>query len=292
MTGQTNAEVGVFGHVMGIPAAEFLDRIAAEKQGGAAQRHGQPHSLITGQDHTEPCCIFDREAARQPVGARIVEVENPLNTGHLRSRLCEMRGDLVKLFGLGRIFGVINAHDRAAAEIEREIQGAGFGFDPATRHDDLSHPAREFSAGDGLLCDGVILFDDQTDVEKFTWVVQARYAFDETCGDLALFEQGQHDRYGRKGRALPPTGKGGLAVTCDFGLCDGGADLEGDGDDQSDDRPRGEQDARRQGGDQGEDYAEHRQTGDHACQFANVHLATAFMRGDAGLCLCGQFALA
>ena len=133
-----------------------------------------------------------------------------------------MGGDFVDLFGFWRVFGVIDADDRATTEIEREIQGARFGFDAAARHDDLTYPARQVCAGDGLLGDQIVLFDHQTDIQKFAWICEPRHPFDQPRGHFAFFEQGQHDGHGRQGGFAAAGGKGALSGARITGLSKGG----------------------------------------------------------------------
>ena len=68
VAGEADAEVGVFGDVVRVPAAELFEGGAAEEQGGAAERHREAHLFEPGQDDAEPGGVFDGEGARQPVG--------------------------------------------------------------------------------------------------------------------------------------------------------------------------------------------------------------------------------
>ena len=65
VAGQADAQIGILGHVVRIPAAQRLQRGAAEEQRGAAQRDRQAQALQAGQDHAEPGGVFEREAARR-----------------------------------------------------------------------------------------------------------------------------------------------------------------------------------------------------------------------------------
>ena len=60
---QTDAEISVLGHVMGVPGAEFVEDIAAEKERGAAKRDDKAKAGEAGQDEAEPAGIFDGETA-------------------------------------------------------------------------------------------------------------------------------------------------------------------------------------------------------------------------------------
>ncbi len=173
MARQTDAQIGVFGHVVGIPAAQFFQRIAAEKQRGAAQRNGKAQPLQPRQEHAKPCVVFHRKTARQPVGARVVEIQQPLQTGHLRPAFMEPAHDLVNLVGVRGIFGVINPDDRATAEIQREIHRPRFGAHSAGGHFGHAHPMRQMGAAQGFAGGVIVGLDHQTDIQQFFGVVQA-----------------------------------------------------------------------------------------------------------------------
>tara|TARA_R110000787_G_scaffold181488_1_gene293562 strand:- start:210 stop:461 length:252 start_codon:yes stop_codon:yes gene_type:complete len=47
--GQPQAEIGVFGQVVGVPVASFFKDVAAREQGRVAKAPDQPHARITLQ---------------------------------------------------------------------------------------------------------------------------------------------------------------------------------------------------------------------------------------------------
>ena len=198
MAGQPDAQIGVFGHVMGIPAAQPFNRRAAEKQGRPTQRDHQTHPLQPGQDQTEPPGIFDGKAARQPVSSGVVEIKRTLQAGHLWPAIVKAVHDTVKLRRFRRIFGVIDADDAAPAEIQREIQRARFGFQRSFRHHHHPHPARQVGACQCRLCHVIFLFDHQQHIQQFARIFQPPDAADQTFGNIMFTKHRDHHRHHRQ----------------------------------------------------------------------------------------------
>ena len=191
---QAHAQVGVLGDVPGVPRARPFQRLAAEELRRAAKGHDQPHARHAGQDGAEKRGVFDREAARQPVGARVVEVESALHAGDVGGGRGQMARHLVKLLGLGPVLGVPDADDVAAAETERVGERPWLGPDGPVGHDDDAQPARQGHAGKCFTGDLVRFFDHQHDVAEFARVCQARQPPDQLARHVRLVKQRHHDR--------------------------------------------------------------------------------------------------
>ncbi len=191
---EADAQVRVLGHVPGVPRARPLQRVAAEELRGAAQRHDQPHARHAGQHRAEQRRVFDREAARQPVGARVVEVERALDAGHVRGRRRHVAGDLVELPRLWPVLGIPDADDVAAAEAQRVGQRAGLRLDRPVGHDDDAQPAGQGDAVERGAGDLVCLLDHQDDVAEFARIGEPRQPPDQLAGHVRLVEQRHHDR--------------------------------------------------------------------------------------------------
>ena len=172
MARQTDAQIGIFGHIMRIPSPQLFQGFPAKKQRGAAKRDRQTHMGKAGQHNPEPACIFDRKAARQPVRSRIIKIQYALQARNFWPPFMKVAHDTVQLVGFWRILGVINADNAAAAEIHRKVQCPWFGFERPARHHHDPHPA-----GQGGQCQrfaGQVIFglDDKQNVEQFPWIIQ------------------------------------------------------------------------------------------------------------------------
>ncbi len=205
---EAHAQVGVLGDVVGIPAAQFLDHRAAEEQRGAAQRNGQAQALDAGQHQPEPGGIFDGEAARQPVGAGVVVIQHALQAGDFGAAAVEAVDDLADLAGFGGILGIIDADDRAAAMVERQVQGAGLGLDPALGHRHHPHPGRQCSRGQGGAGHGILGLDGQHHIKQFARVVQPRQPAHQAGRDVAFAVERHDDRHLRQARDGGRRGRG------------------------------------------------------------------------------------
>ena len=198
MPRKAQAQIGILGHVMRVPAAQLLDDRAAEKQRRPPQRHHKAQPRKARQDDTEPGGIVDGEAARQPVVPGVVEIELPLQAGDILGRGGKAAHDLDDLAGIGFILGIPDPDDRAAAEIEREVQCARLGPDRPVRHPDHPHPARQPVPGKGRMGGAIVVLDHQEDVEQFLGIVDPAQPFDQTRDDVALAKERHHDRNHRQ----------------------------------------------------------------------------------------------
>ena len=77
------AGIGVLVDVVGVPAADGVEDIAAEVVGRAAERDGELEALERRQDAVEQRRIFDGELPREPACARVVDVEARLQEAEL-----------------------------------------------------------------------------------------------------------------------------------------------------------------------------------------------------------------
>lgn len=193
--GQADAQIGVFGDVMRIPAAQFLQRLAAEEQRGAAQGHHKAHARNPGQHGAKPGRVFDGETARQPVRARVVIVQNALQAGDFGAGIGEMAHHDMQLFGFGHVFGVIDPDHRSAAEVQRIVQRARLGLDRTVRDGHNPHPARQAGPGQGIPRGVIVFLDHQQDIQQLARIVQPPEPADQSAGDVALLEQRHHDRH-------------------------------------------------------------------------------------------------
>ena len=197
--GQTDAQIRVLGDVPRVPGVGIVQRGAPEKAGGPAQGHQQPHPRNPRQQNPKPRRIFDGKAARQPVGAGVVEIQRALQATDPRIREMEMPGDAVQLIGVGSVLGVPDADDAAAAEVQRIVQRAGLGLDRPVGNLDHAHPCGQFRAFQRILGDMVAGLDRQQDVGQFARIGQPRQPRDKLARDIAFLKQRHDDRNHRQG---------------------------------------------------------------------------------------------
>ena len=183
---QPQAQIGIFGHIMGIPAADLFNRRTPQEQRRSTQRHHQPKLLQTRQDDPEPHRIFQRKAAGQPIAVGIVVVENPLQASDLGSQLGKALHHFADLVGGGRIFGVIDADDGSLREIKRIVQRPRFGPQRPARHFDhliLGGQTDLIQSGPGQF---VVILEDQADIEQFCRIVDHRQPGQQMPRDFAF----------------------------------------------------------------------------------------------------------
>ena len=82
---QAQAEIGILGDVERVPAADLVERGAAEMIGGAAERQRHVEGGERRQEPVEERRIFDREQAREQAGVAVVDDERRLQAGESRA---------------------------------------------------------------------------------------------------------------------------------------------------------------------------------------------------------------
>ena len=243
VAGQAHPQIGVFGDVVGIPPAHILERLAAEEDGGAPQRDHQPQRLQPRQHQPEPGGVFDGEAAGNPVGGGVVEIEHPLQAGHLRPGVAETVYHLPDLVGLGLVLGVVDADDRAPAEVERVVHGPRLGLQRAAGHHDPAHVGGQAGPLQGVLGGAVLLLDDEADVEQLSRVVEALQPAHQAGSDFTFAKQRHQQRDGGVAGDAGPLARGGkhrAGAVAGAERGDGGGGLEAGIDQQRDDGEHGE----------------------------------------------------
>ena len=194
MAGDSQAQIGIFGDVMRIPTAQILQRMAAEKQRRAAQRHRQPQPFYARQEQPEPDGIFGGETACQPVVAGVVEIQHALQAHDLGVANGKPFNHFADLVGGGGIFGVIDPDDRPTTMIQRIVQGAGLGFHHPGRNRDHPHPCGQRGARQSVSRQHVVFFDHQQHIQQFSRVVQPPQPLNQTRGDIAFAVKRHHRR--------------------------------------------------------------------------------------------------
>src|ERR1700732_639140 len=82
-TGEAKTEIGILGHVPGIPAADLAQNPGAKMVGRAAERQWQAKPGEAGGQDIEQNGVFDREQPGQPGILDIVDREPGLQAGKL-----------------------------------------------------------------------------------------------------------------------------------------------------------------------------------------------------------------
>ena len=194
MPRQPDAQIGILGHVPGIPAADPFQDVAAKEQGGPAKRHHQPQPGDAGQIGAEPAGIFDGEAACEPVGARVEIVQPPLQAGDIIRSDSKAARDLVQLVGVGPVLGIPDADDIAATEVQRIVQRPWLGLHRAGRHGHDADPMRQRDAFQRRRRDMIGGLGDQQDIGQLARIIEPRQPPDQLSRDIAFVKQRHHDR--------------------------------------------------------------------------------------------------
>lgn len=103
----------------------------------------------------------------------------------------------MNLIRRGRVFGIVDANNRTACEIECVVQGAWLGAQVRIRHRYDAHPVRQGASGQGVAGEIIVLFDDQHHIEQLAWVIQRAQPFHQPGGDVGFPKHGHHDRHHR-----------------------------------------------------------------------------------------------
>jgi hypothetical protein len=74
---EADAEIGVLGDVVGVPAADRVEHGARKMVGGPAQRDGQIETLERRQEAVEQRRVFDGELARERYYGANATTDNP-----------------------------------------------------------------------------------------------------------------------------------------------------------------------------------------------------------------------
>ena len=207
---QPHAQVGILGHVVGIPGAHPLDRVAPQEQRGAPQRHRPAQALQGGHHHPEPAGVFGGEQPRHQVGARVVIVEAALQAGHVRAPFGKALHNLADLVGVGRILGIVDADDRAAGEIQRIVHRPRFGGDRPVGHGDHPHPGGQAAFGQCRAGFGILRLQHDHHIEQRPRIVEPPQPLQQPRRDAGFAVKRHQDRHHRqaqgqgRGRGVGP----------------------------------------------------------------------------------------
>ncbi len=195
---QADAEVGVLGDVVGIPAADGVEHGAREMVRRAAERHRQPQPLQRRQDAIEQRRVFDGELAREPGGVRVVDVELRLQAAEALAAGAQRRQRAAQLVGLGRVLGVVDDDVVAARKLQGVLDGARLGARRALGNDEHLHVRIELGAGERrprLAVDGL---DDEHHLEPLGRVVEGAQRSQQVANDARFAEQRHQHRVDRQ----------------------------------------------------------------------------------------------
>ena len=172
--GEPDAEIGVLGDVVGVPAADALERGAAEMVGGAAERQRHAQRGERRQQPVEQRRILDGEEPRDPARRRIVDDDRRLQAGEARVAGGEGGVGFAKLARMRPVLGVVDRHQLAAREGQREGERLRLGARHRRRGRRRSRraaPGTQLAAAAAGL--GIVRLDDELDVELVARPVDA-----------------------------------------------------------------------------------------------------------------------
>ena len=161
---QADAEVGILGDVVGVPATDGIEHGAREMVRRAAERHRQPQPLQRRQDAIEQRGVFDGELAREPGGVRVVDVELRLQAAEALAARAQPRQRAAELVGLGRVFGIVDDDILAARKLQGVLDGTRLRARVALGNDEHLHVRIEPGAGERGTRLAVNGLDDEHDL--------------------------------------------------------------------------------------------------------------------------------
>ena len=133
---EPNAQIGVFGDVIGVPAADLAQHGRTEMVRRAAKRKRQVQRRQAGQESIELAGVSSREHARQPAVRGVVDRQRRLHAGEPCIGRHERIDGAPQLIGFRHILGVVDDRERAASEWQRDVERLRFGPRPVERRRD------------------------------------------------------------------------------------------------------------------------------------------------------------
>ncbi len=176
---QSQAQIGVFGHIVGIPRAHRLQHDPSEMIGRSAQRN---RCIVTGekrQDTVEQAGIFRSEHHRQKATPGIVDAKRCLQAAQVQIRRIETRKSLSQLQRVRPVLRIIDDDEIATAQRQREVQRLGLRARVVRWHGhEIGQPGRHggetaFHRIDRLQ---IVAFADQLDLQPLLRPVQFQQA--------------------------------------------------------------------------------------------------------------------
>ena len=193
-----DAEVGVLGDVVGIPAAEAAQRLGAEVVRRAAQGDGKAQRVEAREHVVEPVRVFEREHAGEHVLVGVPIVECGLHAHEVLAAALEGDDGLLQLIGLGAVLGVIDHEEVAAGEEHADVARLRLRLRSALGDDEHRHRLGRVRGPrrlDGL---GVVRLQEEQDLELLGRVVELGQVADEIGDDVRFLVDGNEDRVGRQ----------------------------------------------------------------------------------------------
>ncbi len=138
---QPEAEVGIFGHVPGVPAASGFEVVAPEITAGSAERQGYAEAGEEGQPDEEMNGVFDIELPGDPGLFAVVGQQRGPNHGELLASRPQSRNGLARSGEGWPVLGVERRNDLAAQMTEAVIERARFRSGMSGRHGQDFDPA-------------------------------------------------------------------------------------------------------------------------------------------------------
>jgi hypothetical protein len=161
---------------------------------GTPERDRQAQPRQRRQDAVEQRGVFHRELAREPAGARIVDVELRLHAAEGGRMAAEGLQRTAQLVGLRAVLGVIHYDILAARELQRVVERLGLGARPPVGHDDGAKVRRRPERQQRRLRLEVGCLQDEQDLELGARIVERAERGDEVRQDIGLAEQGNQHR--------------------------------------------------------------------------------------------------
>jgi len=146
---------------------------------GSPKRHRQAKPVKSGQERVEQRAIFERELAREPSVARVVDIQRGLNASEVRRPAAERSVRAAKLIAIGAILGMEDHEILSAGERQRIIQRLRLGARMKLGHHDDFHIAGKIERARRSDRVEVNCLEDQLDVELGRRPVEMAEAMDE-----------------------------------------------------------------------------------------------------------------
>jgi hypothetical protein len=164
---ESHSEIGVFGQIVRIPAADRPQHGGAEVIRRPAERQRQAEARKAGKEHVKQTRIFGGEHAGEPVVLGIVDRELRLHAGKPFVMRQEALKRAPQLVGFRPVFGVEDCDERAARERQGNIERLGLGAGPDGRCDHELVGRAEPHRLQGSAGRVIVRLQDELDVELF-----------------------------------------------------------------------------------------------------------------------------
>ena len=197
--GQAKADVGVLGHVVGVPPADRAQGGDLEVVAGAAKRERQAPARIGGKQHLEEGGVLQSELlGDEGQVARRFHPQGRLQAGQISWLRREPRRRLAQLQRIGSILGVVDDNERSLGQFQGDIAGPGLGARLARRGDQHLDKGRQIQGVKRQTRRQIVGLEHDQRLQAVARIVQSNQVGDQFAGHLGFAVERRDQRVVRQ----------------------------------------------------------------------------------------------